>query len=124
MGVREITNTQELEEPQGTEDTSDSDKGKRALETSLRAEETSDPDEGNRDEDTEDRKTKHNQDIGEQQVKKNIGKPDKGKISEGSLDHIRGLNIEQEETLQEAELSTSGRLRKKPRAGNDDYLWT
>jgi hypothetical protein len=76
------------------------------------------------DEDTEDRKTKHNQELGEQQVKKDIGKPDKGKISEGSLDHIRGLNIEQEETVREAELSTSRKLRKKPRTRNDDFLWT
>jgi hypothetical protein len=72
MGDREITNTQELEELQGTEDKSDSDNGKRALEISLRAEETSDPDEGNRDKDTEDRKTKHNQVTGKQQVKKDI----------------------------------------------------
>ena len=57
-------------------------------------------------------------------MKKDIGKQDKGKISEENLDHIRGLNIEKEETVQEAELSTSRRLRKKPRTRNDDFLWT
>jgi hypothetical protein len=51
-------------------------------------------------------------------VKKDTDKPDKGKISEGSLDHIRGLNSEQEETVQDAELSTSRRLRKNPTTRN------